>query len=101
MRKINLLRSQIVKSLMRTLIIIETEISFQPQDGFSHRLIIFQKDFFVFDRSPESFNKDIVKDPASTVHTDMNSCPIKDVGKIKASKLRALISIKDIGPGSP
>src|SRR5689334_7435310 len=100
MIKIDLLRSAIVESLMRAFIIIKREISPQSGNSIPHRLIIFQKYLFVLNRAPKPLNKDIVKDAASTIHTDLNPCPLKDASKINTGELRALISDKDIGPSS-
>ena len=101
MLKIDLARSAIVKSLMRALIIIETEISPQSRNSIPDRLVVFQKDLFVLNRSPESLYKDIVKNPASAIHANANPSLVQDGGKIKACELRTLIGIKYIGPRTP
>ena len=48
----------------------------------------------IFDRTPETLDKDIVKDPASSVHADQDLFLQQLLRKIQRSELNALIAVK-------
>ena len=50
----------------------------------------------VFDRPPETLDKDVVKDPVSDVHADPDTIFLQQLGKLMAGKLAALIGVEDL-----
>lgn len=41
-------------------------------DNFGTRFILLEINFLVFDRSPKTFNEDVVYGTTATIHTDIN-----------------------------
>ena len=67
--------------------------------GLRDRLVGMEVDLLVFDRSPETLDKDVVKDSATTVHADPDIVFLQPAGKLTAGKLAALIGVEDLGLG--
>ena len=57
---------------MRSLRVVKLEVFSQPGLGSVEVGIGLQIDIFIFDCAPQSFRKDIVHTPASTIHADLN-----------------------------
>jgi len=55
---------------MGSVIVVECELGSQAVDAAKDVLVFLEIDFFVFDRAPQPFHKDIVKDSALPIHTD-------------------------------
>ena len=53
-------------------------------------------DLFVFDRSPEPLDEDVVIDPAPTVHADLDVMAFEAADKIRCCKLHPLIHVEDL-----
>ena len=62
----------------------------------AHRQIFLDINIPVFYRTPKTLDKNIVKDPASPVHADPNSCVQQFLRKIDRRELCALIVIEDL-----
>ena len=62
----------------------------------AHRQIFLDINIPVFYRTPKTFDKNIVKNPASPVHADPNSCVQQLLRKIDRRELYALIVIEDL-----
>ena len=56
---------------MRALVVVKREIVLQTVVDLIEGVIGFGIDLFIFDRSPQPFNKDIVMRPSSTIHNAM------------------------------
>ena len=54
-------------------------------------------DAFVFQRSPQPFDEDVIHPAATTIHRDADVGILQDVGEGKAGELRALIVLKISG----
>ena len=57
---------------MDSLIVIKLKIATNPHNCIINLFIVLQVDLFIFHGSPKSFNKDVVKDSSSTIHTDFD-----------------------------
>ena len=60
----------------------------------------FEIDLLVFDRAPKTFHKDVVEDPSSAVHADLDSCCFQHPGESAGGELGALVGIEDLRPSS-
>ncbi len=54
-------------------------------------------DAFVFQRSPQPLDEDVVHPAATAVHRDADVGIVQGVGEGKAGELRALIGVEDLG----
>jgi hypothetical protein len=81
---------------MGSVIVIESEVVSQAVDAPKDVLVFFEIDFFVFDRAPQPFHKDVVEDSALPVHTDPDTSAEKQSCKIPAGKLGALIGVENL-----
>lgn len=64
---------------MEPLRVIEVEIGAEMGPRLGDPPIIMKVDFLVFDGSPETFDEDVVIDPAATIHADANACLFEDM----------------------
>lgn len=64
--------------------------------GLGDCLVVMEVDFLIFNRPPEAFEKNIVKDAATAVHTDTDLLLFQSTGKLTAGKLTALINVEDL-----
>lgn len=77
--------------------VVNLEVLLQRCLGFVKALIIAQVDFLVFDRSPQSFSKDVVKASAASVHADLNVRIFPQLANVfEAGKLAALIRVMNL-----
>jgi len=63
------------------------------------RPVIMKVDFFVFDRSPEPLDEDVVIDPAPAVHADANARLFEDMQELIGRKLGSLVRVEDLRRG--
>jgi len=94
--KIDFVRRPIVKRLMQPFRVVELKIGGQLFPRFQDRPIIMKIDFLVLDRPPESFHKDIVKEPATAVHADPDFGFLQKPGKSLACELTSLVRLEDL-----
>jgi hypothetical protein len=55
---------------MRSLCIVKDEVFRQNIQQFAHHCIAIDVHIFVLDTAPQTFNKDVIERPATTIHTD-------------------------------
>ena len=80
---------------MRALGVVKREIVLQTVVDLIEGVIGVGIDLFIFDRSPQPFNKDIVMRPSSTIHTDLDARLRQTTGEGEAGELRTLIRVKN------
>ena len=80
---------------MKSLRIVEEKVFGQAIAGLGDRLVLMEIDFLVLDGPPQALYKDIIVDPATTVHADPDILLLQPAGKLKAGKLAALIGTED------
>ena len=90
------MRGPVPQGLMKSLHIIEEEVFGQAIAGLGDRLVLVEIDFLVFDWPPQPLYKNVIVDPATTVHADTDILLFQSTGKLKAGKLAALIGIEDL-----
>ena len=76
--------------------IIPVEIRSQSIMGIGHRRILHDVNVVIFDRSPESLDEDIVKDPSTTVHADPDLVLQQDLDERHRRELNPLVAVEDI-----
>ena len=81
---------------MRTAAIIELKVAREACSCRGDRFIDMEIHLFVFHRSPEPFNKNIIAPRASPIHTQANPVGLDESGKCVIRKLTALIRIHDV-----
>ena len=82
---------------MRSASVVEVEVSGQRLPGIADRFVAVQVDFFVFDRFPESFHKDVISPTTLAVHADLNLVLMKNADKVRTRELAALVGVHDLG----
>ena len=87
----------VVQSLMRPFLIIEEEVVGQSPAEVGDRLVKVEVEILIFDRSPQSFDEDVVECSAASIHTDGNVLPFQLAGVPRGGELGALIGVKDLG----
>ncbi len=63
----------VIKALMESLIVVELEVLIQALLQFYHNGVIPEIDVFILDGSPQSFDEDVVKHTAVSVHSDWDA----------------------------
>ena len=58
--------------------------------------MIGQIPIFILDRPPEAFNKNVIKDSASTIHANLYARRLESGRERSARKLTALITVKNL-----
>ena len=91
--KIHLGRRLVIERLMWTLLVIKLEIPCQCLAGFAWRSIIVRVDFFILDRTPHPFCKNIIQGSPFAIHADLNVCIEQELAILRAGKMAALIAI--------
>ena len=62
-------------------------------------MVVVGIDLLIFYRPPETLDKDIIVDPATTIHANPDLPFLQSTGKHTARKPTALIGIEDLGCG--
>ena len=75
---------------------IELKVAREACSCRGDRFIGMEIHLFVFHRSPEPFNKNIIAPRASPIHTQANPVGLDESGKCVIRKLTALIRIHDV-----
>ncbi len=63
--------------------------------GFEAVRQFVQVDSLVFERTPQSFDKDVIHAPAPPIHRDRDLSALEDAGEVEAGELASLIGIED------
>jgi hypothetical protein len=80
---------------MNSLLVVEKEVYFSPPYRLCDIGVVLEIYLFVFDRSPEPLNEDVVEDSSFPVHADGNMAVFQRVRKILARKLGSLVGVED------
>jgi hypothetical protein len=86
-----LVRSSVPESGMKPLRVVKLKILIQFASHFSDRTVVVEIYFFIFDRSPQAPDKDVVKDAAPAVYADGDPTSFQPVRELGAGELAALI----------
>lgn len=89
------MRRLISQSTVQSLPIVEFKVPPQSFSGLTHNPVFLKVDLFVFHRPPQPLYKNIVIDPASTIHTDPNLRCHQLPKKLRACKLDPLVRIEN------
>jgi len=65
--------------------------------GLRNKPVFLDINIFIFNRAPESLDKNIVEDLAAAIHADGNTLFFENVCKANAGELSALICVKYFG----
>ncbi len=87
----------VTQGFMEPLRVIEVEIGAEMGPRLGDRPTIMKVDFLVFDGSPETFDEDVVIDPAPAVHADANARLIEDIQELTGRKLGSWSVLKISG----
>src|SRR5690348_14326609 len=85
---------------MQALVIIKGEIGAQVAHRLSHRLIVFEIDFFIFHASPQPLDENVIERTPSAIPTDTDLSELEPVGKLGTGKLHPLVTVEDLRRGS-
>jgi len=89
------MRRLISQSTVHPLPIVEFEVPRQSFSGVTNDPVFLEVDLFVFHRPPQPLYKDVVVDPASTIHTDPDLRRHQPFNKLRACKLDSLVRIEN------
>ena len=90
----------IAERLMNSPLIIEREVSGQFLTRFLRGRIVFQINFLIFDRSPQTLRKNIVQSASSSVHAYPDIFIQQTVHILRACEMAALVAVEDQRNGS-
>ena len=91
----NLLGRTIIEGLMQSLEIVKIKIAPKAMASFSRAVIIVQVNFFVLDRAPQPFGKNVIHGPTSAIHADLDVNIQEFLDILLAGKVAALVTIPD------
>ena len=92
--EIRLIRVLFVKRGVRALPIVPSKPDFQIFAKLNSSFVSFEVDSFVFQSSPESFDKDVVPEASLAIHADFYADGFEHGGKGLTGKLAPLIGIE-------
>ena len=95
--KIDLVRRLPPKSRMWPPTVVKLEIAREASACGRYGVIGLQVNFFIFHRSPERFDEDIITPRASAIHAEANALCSDTLRKEVTDTLTALIRIQDVG----
>src|SRR5207253_9957396 len=93
--------SAAAESRVRTNGVVIADPAAEPVTEFGAGLERVQVDAFVFHRSPEPLDEDIVEPAAATVHRDAHAGVLQQLDKARTGELRSLICVEDLGRAVP
>lgn len=85
----------IIKGLMQSLKIVKVKIALKALASFSRAVVVMQVNFFILDRAPQAFSKNVVHGPTPAIHADLNFDIQKFLDILRAGKVAALVAIPD------
>jgi len=88
---IELIRGLVLESLVRSLLIVESEVGSESRDRLLYRCVLLGIDLLVFDGTPETFHKDVVVHPTAAVHADHDPFRFQDTGEVAVRELGPLV----------
>ena len=75
-------RSTVVQAMMKTFVVIEIEVRSQASKQLRDCFIAIQVNMFIFDRTPQTLNEDVVESSPAAVHADANARLLQAHGEI-------------------
>src|ERR1039458_7709183 len=87
-------RRLVIQRMMRAFVVVEREPLPDPRSRFCCGFVSTQVDFFVFQTTPQTFAKDVVKATSFAIHADPNALAFERRNKGFAGKLDALIRVE-------
>ena len=97
MRKIevNLIRGQIVKSLMRPLSVVKSKPLSNAPSQLGAVIKRPQVKILILERPPQPLNENIVLNSATAIHADAHMMRLEQISKSAGDKLSPRVGIKD------
>ena len=92
----NFPRRAVVQGLMWAFVAIEFEVINQSFMTIGSGVVTLQINVFVFQRSPEPFDEDVVEGSATTIHADLNPACKQSFCVRTACELNTLICVEDL-----
>ena len=86
----------VVQGLVTSFGMVEGKILLQSQTSFQYILVLIERDILLFDTPPQTFDKDIVQTPTSSVHADPNLVRFQYTRKPRTGEVTALIGVEDV-----
>jgi hypothetical protein len=83
---------------MQTLVVVQVKVARQIRPRLVNRAIIFQINLVIFDSTPKTLHKNVIKHSACAIHTDRNTGIFQNANEAIAGELRVLIRIEDLRP---
>ncbi len=66
----NFIGSTIVQTLVRSLFVVKLKIIFDAGVSLTRSIILIRINIFIFDRTLQPLNKNVVISPSAVIHTD-------------------------------
>jgi hypothetical protein len=79
------------------MIVIKLEVTAQALPSNCDRFIVFEIHLFILDGSPQSLDKDVIKNPSSSIMTDGNPLSLQTRGKVSTGILASLVGVENLG----
>jgi hypothetical protein len=96
---INLIGGPIPQRFVNPLHVLEEEVFLQAPAGIRNHRVLVKINLFIFDRSPETFHKNIVIHATLAIHTDFDVFFLQPLDEIGTGKLGTLIGIENFRSG--
>jgi hypothetical protein len=96
--EVGLIRSGVVKALVRSTAIVEVEMPADRGAGLADVVVGSQLHFFIFDAAPQPLDEHVVALSPFAVHADGDVVLGEHADEGGAGKLQALIGVEDVGP---
>jgi len=80
---------------MRLDVIIELDVAFEPLLCVTNRLVHVERDLFIFEASPEVFDKDVIPPTAAANHTDLDAMVFQQACGLQTGERATLIRVGD------
>jgi hypothetical protein len=82
---------------MRSLAVVEIQIPADRSARLTDAVVGPQINLFVFDRTPEPLDEDVVAPRPLAVHADRDGVVAEQAGEVRAGELAALVGIENLG----
>src|SRR4030042_5826978 len=79
---------------MQTLVVVKMKVARQTLPGLVSSTIVFPINPFIFDRTPQTLHKNVIKHSAPAIHADGNANALQNARKIVARELRPLVRVE-------
>ena len=86
----------VVQRRVRSSLIVERQVSFQPVLCFADAVVGMQIHLFVFDTPPEPFDEYVITPAALAIHADGDVVLRQEARELLARELAALVGVEDV-----